>query len=71
MTDAALRRRTLAAGVIALATPFVRADEATTDADGARLAQVIAGPQRTGANRGRDAARHPSRPCASSALSRP
>jgi predicted methyltransferase len=57
--DAALRRRTFTAGLMALAAPFARAAENATDPDGARLAEVIAGPQRAPANTARDAARHP------------
>jgi predicted methyltransferase len=61
-TPFALRRRTAGAWLLASLIPHARAaDEASaaTDADGARLAAVIAGPQRSAANRARDAARHP------------
>lgn len=60
-----MQRRTLL-GLVALPTlgacagrPPRDPDAAPADAQGARLAAVIAGPQRSAANRARDAARHP------------
>jgi predicted methyltransferase len=54
-----LRRRTFGACLLAGFLPAARALEDAADADGARLAAVIAGPQRSAANRARDVARHP------------
>lgn len=55
-TPPTLRRRTLAAGLLLPWFVPARADDA---GDAARLAEAIAGPQRSAANRARDGARHP------------
>jgi predicted methyltransferase len=58
--DLPVRRRTAVALLLSLALAPLRLVAAPADdADGARLAAVIAGPQRSDANRARDAARHP------------
>jgi predicted methyltransferase len=57
-----LRRREAAALLLALALPLLHqpaASAADDDGDGARLAEVIAGKQRSETFRARDAARHP------------
>lgn len=55
----ATRRTTLHALLAAGLLPLGARAAADVDADGKRLAEVIAGPQRSAANRARDAARHP------------
>jgi predicted methyltransferase len=55
-----LRRRAVGALLLTPLSGFAAPRRtATDDADGSRLAAVIAGPQRSDANRARDAARHP------------
>jgi predicted methyltransferase len=59
-TDLDIQRRTALALLLSLTLTPLRLVAATADdADGTRLAAAIAGPQRSDANRARDAARHP------------
>jgi predicted methyltransferase len=61
MLDIPLRRRAATSMLLAMALPFAASSKTPIDddTDGARLRATIDGPQRSAANRARDAARHP------------
>lgn len=59
MMHTPLHRRSAVGLLLAMTLPFSATAADDDDTDGARLRAAIAGPQRSAANRARDAARHP------------